>query len=444
MTACAIEPAAANEENGDGEDGDGEIGNGDGETSRTERALTEDGETPRTGYVVTEDGSVPRTACVITVDGSYAARLARGGDSWFPERWTLDGPEPYAVPLPGNQPEEPNTEVQPMGDGRVLIRRFADGRHTFSLLYPTGPRTGELPLGAVECPEEGTVLRLLPPAPGGEKAYALAVGPLSSAVWLVAGGAFGPEHLAQVPGRCSGGVWLDRAGRMLALDRETGGRTKAVVVDLERGGEVSPLLQIADGSDDRLLLADPDSGLLLISSDAPSPGRPRLGWGVLGSTLPVRFPECLRVADCTLTPFAIQPGQVLVPESCGVALRVDGPTGSWVGVWRPAARRVQHLAAPEGWLAGAGLWTEDGELLLPYATAQAPCGVARWTAAPGDGALAGEAEGPGGTGAGDAGPEGSEGGGGAAARSPEPDPPEPAVARPVPLQQAPLGNLVTK
>lgn len=162
MTACAIEPAAANEENGDGEDGDGEIGNGDGETSRTERALTEDGETPRTGYVVTEDGSVPRTACVITVDGSYAARLARGGDSWFPERWTLDGPEPYAVPLPGNQPEEPGTEVQPMGDGRVLIRRFADGRHTFSLLYPTGPRTGELPLGAIECPEEGTVLRLLP------------------------------------------------------------------------------------------------------------------------------------------------------------------------------------------------------------------------------------------------------------------------------------------
>lgn len=279
MTACAIEPAAANEENGDGEDGDGEIGNGDGETPRTERALTEDGETPRTGYAVTEDGSVPRTACVITVDGSYAARLARGGDSWFPERWTLDGPEPYAVPLPGNQPEEPGTEVQPMGDGRVLIRRFADGRHTFSLLYPTGPRTGELPLGAIECPEEGTVLRLLPPAPGGEKAYALAVGPLSSAVWLVAGGAFGPEHLAQVPGRCSGGVWLDRAGRMLALDRETGGRTKAVVVDLERGGEVSPLLQIADGSDDRLLLADPDSGLLLISSDAPSPGRPRLGWG---------------------------------------------------------------------------------------------------------------------------------------------------------------------
>ncbi|MER5936938.1 hypothetical protein ABT121_06390 [Streptomyces sp. NPDC001928] len=375
-----------------------------------------------------EDGDVPRAECTITADGSYAARLALDGESWFPERWTLDGPEPYAVPLPAHQPEEPGTEVQPMGDGRVLIRRPTDGRHVFSLLYPTGPGTGELPLGAVQCPEEGTRLRMLPPAPGGEKAYALAVGRSSSAVWLVAGGAFGPEHVARIPGRCSGGVWLDREGRMLALDRldpESGGRTKAVVVDLGRGGEVSPLLQISDGSDDRVLLADPDSGLLLIRSDAPSPGRERLGWGVLGSTLPVRFPECLRMPECVVTPFAIQPGQVLTPESCGVALRIDGPVGSWVGVWRPAEREVRHLAAPEGWLAGAGLWTRDGVLQLPYATAEVRCGVARVGVPFAAEAVTSEAD--------------------PASRAPvETDPPDPVVARPVPLQQAPLGGLVTK
>ncbi|MEW2557577.1 hypothetical protein AB0914_01845 [Streptomyces griseorubiginosus] len=425
--------AAADAEYGDGDYGSAEYGNGEYGNGQ---------------YGGADYGPAARAACVITVDGSYAARLARHGDSWFPERWTLDGPEPYAVPLPGRQPEEPGTEVHPMGDGRVLIRRFADGRHNFALLYPTGPETGELPLGAVECPDPGTLLRLLPPAPGGEKAYALAVGRRSSAVWLVAGGAFGPEHLAEIPGRCSGGVWLDGSGRMLALDREVGGRTKTIVVDLERGGEVSPLLQIADGSDDRLLLADPDSGLLLISSDAPSPGRPRLGWGVLGSTLPVRFPECLRVPDCGVTPFAIQPGQVLMPESCGVALRVDGPTGSWVGVWRPAARQVEHLPAPEGWLTGAGLWTGNGELLLPYATEGMPCGVVRWAAT---GSLSGEADdrrhpgsgepGVGETGVGGVGPEDPDGGVDSAS---EPGPPEPVALRPVPLQQAPLGNLVTK
>ncbi|WP_445074217.1 hypothetical protein [Streptomyces sp. SAS_267] len=348
--------------------------------------------------------------CVITADGTYGARLARDGESWYPERWTLDGPEPYAVPLPGPQPEEPGTEVLPLTDGRVLIHRVDDGRHAFSLLYPTGPGTGELPLGAVECPDAGTVLRLLPPAPDGERAYALAVGRGSTAVWLVAGGAFGPEHLAEVPGHCSGGVWLDGTGRLLALDRLQNGRTKTVVVDLERGGEVSPLLQIAEHSNDRLLLADADSGLLLIRSDAPSPGRDRLGWGVLGSTLPVRFPDCLTATGCSVSPFAIQPGQVLTPESCAVALRMDGPGGTWVGVWRPAERRIHHSPAPEGWFAGTGVWTAEGVLRLPYATGGVPCGVARLGAPEG----AGEPD----TGV--------------------PAPPGPPAPRTVPLQQAPL------
>jgi hypothetical protein len=290
-------------------------------------------------------------------------------------------------------------------------------------------------------------------------------------VWLVAGGGFGPEHLAEVPGRCSGGVWLERSGRMLALDRESEGRVKTVVVDLERSGEVSPLLQLTPESEDRLLLADPDSGLLLIRSDAPSPGRPRLGWGVLGSSLPVRFPEGLRAEGCTVTPFASQPGQMLTPENCGVALRCDGPQGSWLGVWRPADRRVQHLRAPAGWLAGAGRWTEDGVLHLPYATAEEPCGTAR-LAAPAQGAREPRgARDPRGGRTGDI-TDGPAVGGAAADRttadgtaadgtavgraeggtsgvSGSAGPPvsggtAPGVPRPVPLQQAPLSNLVTK
>lgn len=305
MTACASPPPATGHGN---ETGQGHETGLEHETGqRGETAHGDDGRNPtggkdtrgghgRNGGKGGNVGSAP-PGCVITADGSYAARLALDGESWFPERWTLDGPEPYAVPLPGNQPEEPGTEVLPMTDGRVLIHRLAAGRHLFSLLYPTGPGTGELPLGAVECADPAAELRLLSPAPCGERAYALALGRSATTVWLVAGGAFGPELLAQVPGRCSGGVWLDGTGRMLALDQESGGRTKSVVVDLEQGGAVSPLLQIADDSNDRVLLADPDSGLLLIRSDAPSPGHDRLGWGVLGSTLPVRFPECLRVPD---------------------------------------------------------------------------------------------------------------------------------------------------
>ncbi|MFD3970580.1 hypothetical protein [Streptomyces cyaneofuscatus] len=433
MTACAIEGgtagAATTADPGPEESGEPEEPVG-AEDAAAEAAEPE-GAVSREGAAAPEGAPAPWAeaprapgAFTLTADGAYGARLTAApgvpGEqrAWYPERWTLDGPEPYAVPLPLHQPEEPDAQVVPLADGRVLIRRRVADRQMFSLLYPTGPATGELALGAVEC--DGMVL--LPPSPDGSSVYGLSAGDHSSLLWLVAGGAFGPELVAEVPGHCSGGVWLDRAGRILALDRQSpgGGPVKAVAVDLERNGEVTPLLQITPASDDRLLLADPDSGLLLIRSDAP--GHDRLGWGVLGSCLPVRFPECLRPADVAVTPFAVQPGQMLMPESCAVALRIDGAAGSWVGVWRPQGRRLHQLAAPEGWSAGAGYWSRDGVLHLPYANAATPCAVAR-IEAPGDDGPLPETGGPGG----DAG--GTEP---SAAVTP------PVVCKPVPLGQAPL------
>ncbi|MFP8903723.1 hypothetical protein [Streptomyces atacamensis] len=398
-----------------------------------------------------EGGREAHPGLTIAADGSYAARLAPAGDGRgrIPERWTLDGPEPYAVPLPGPRPEGPGTEVLPLPDGRVLICREADGGYHLALLYPTGPGTGELPLGSVGCER----LRLLPPAPDGSRGsrgsygsavHALAPGEHGSTVWLVHGGGCGPEPVAEVPGRCSGGVWLDREGRLLALDRtDAAGRTKTVAVDLGRGGEVFPLLELTDDSDDRLLLADPDSGLLLLRSDAP--GEVRLGWGVLGSHRPVRFPDALRPPGVALTPFAVQPGQALTPEGCAVALRADGPNGTWVAVWRPSQRRLRHLPAPVGWVRGTGLWTADGELRLPYAvgrTGRTQCGLARITpphpesgpspsaerSAEGDG----PAEGGGSPRDGSAEGVSAEGGGPFAVRA--------AAFTPVPLQQAPLAR----
>lgn len=289
MTACAIEDEAA-EAAGTGETVEPESDEPDGAEEAPEpvegSAELPQPPGPAPGETVfpvpVPLPVVPVPALTLTADGAYAARLTAARDAaggtetaWYAERWTLDGPEPYAVPLPLDRPEEADSQVLPLADGRVLIRRRVADHHTFSLLYPTGPGTGELPLGAVECAE----LTLLPPSPDGVSAYALSTGAYSTGLWRVAGGAFGPEHLADLPGRCSGGVWLDRAGGLLALDREPagGGPVKAVAVDLGRGAEMTPLLQIAPDSNDRLLLADPDSGLLLIRSDAP--GHDRLGWG---------------------------------------------------------------------------------------------------------------------------------------------------------------------
>ncbi|MFF2895519.1 hypothetical protein [Streptomyces sp. NPDC057966] len=473
MTACAIENETAG---ASGPSPDAEGAGNTGETVLEDNAPDDPPEDPggpggaspgtspampTAAPPVVLPGPLPVAAPAFTLsaDGSYAARLALAhvtanpsdgasgtdrtggadgaggaygaGEAWFVERWTLDGHEPYAVPLPLDQPEEPDSEVLPLADGRVLIRRRVADRHAVSLLYPTGPGTGELPLGAVECAE----LTLLPPSPDGVSAYALSAGPRATSVWLVAGGAFGPELVAEVPGHCSGGVWLDRTGRMLALDREMpgGGPVKAVAVDLERGGEVTPLLQIAPDSNDRLLLADPDSGLLLIRSDAP--GHDRLGWGVLGSCLPVRFPECLRPADVAVTPFAVQPGQMLMPESCAVALRIDGPAGSWVGVWRPAGRRLHQRAAPAGWQAGRGVWTRDGVLRLPYADGNVACGVALLEA-PAD-------EEPGAWPSSGCGAENVAGSGAESGMQPSGGAVPLPVCKPVPLGQAPLtGRMV--
>jgi hypothetical protein len=157
---------------------------------------------------------------------------------------------------------------------------------------------------------------------------------------------------------------------MLALDRTHEGRTKTITVDPVTG-TTSPLLQITEESDDRLLLADPDSKLLLVRSNAP--GTDRLGWGVLDSRRPVRFPECLREPDGTaaIEPLAIQPGQLLMPEACAVVLRILGRAV----LWRPAAQALWPLPTPPGWLVGCAWWASDGTLRLPYARPEQPYGV---------------------------------------------------------------------
>jgi hypothetical protein len=182
----------------------------------------------------------------------------------------------------------------------------------------------------------------------------------------------------RITGRCTGGVWLDRTGRLLAVDRTLDGRTKAVAVDL-RLGEASPLLQITEDSDDRLVLAEPDSGLLLLRSDAT--GEARLGWGVLGSRRPVRFPDALQVAGVQLTPVAAQPGQILLPEAVVVALRAEVPGGAEsLALWRPGERRLHWRASPPGWLGAAGFWGADDLLRLPCSVPEWPCGLAAYEA----------------------------------------------------------------
>ncbi|WP_051813024.1 hypothetical protein, partial [Kitasatospora sp. MBT63] len=279
-----------------------------------------------------------RLSFTFAADGSHAACLAAGPDGgWYPESWRLPdhGPaEPTALPLPGNRSEHLRTQLVALPDGRVLACRHDGDRHALVLLsaVPGGPYAEERELAALRLPG----LRVLPlPGAGPGRPVAVALGsdtrPVTT-VWLVHADGTAPAQIAELPGLHGGGVWLDRTGRLLALDRVAGTTVKSVVLDLELG-LTTPLLEIGEGSNDRLVLFDPDTRFGMVRSDAP--GADRLGWGVIGGTDPLRFPDGLHLSGVFLHPVALAPGSADGPAGLRVALQLDRGAGSALALWRP-------------------------------------------------------------------------------------------------------------
>lgn len=329
-----------------------------------------------------------RLSFTFAPDGSHAACLAAGADGgWYAESWRLpaDGPaEPTALPLPGNRSESLRSQLVSLPDGRVLVCRHDGDRHSLILVSPPSPEhpVTEQQLTTLRMPG----LRLLP-LPGGARAadapVAVALGtdtrPVTT-VWLVAADGSEPEQVAELPGLHGGGVWLDRAGRLLALDRVTSGVVKSVALDLELG-RVTPLLEIAERSNDRLVLFDPDTRFAMVRSDAP--GTDRLGWGVLGGAEPLRFPECLHVPGMFLRPIAQSPSPAMGTEAPSqdladgprVVLQIDRGAASALALWQSAGGHLDPLPVPPGRLGAVGHWSAAG-LRMPYSAPDHPAGLA--------------------------------------------------------------------
>ncbi|WP_406198078.1 alpha/beta fold hydrolase [Kitasatospora sp. NBC_01560] len=320
-----------------------------------------------------------RLGFTFTADGSHAACLASAADGgWYAESWQLpaSGPAvPVPLALPGNRSENLRSELVALPDGSVLVCRHDGERHDLVLLDAarpgTGPATTERALATLKRPG----LRLLPlpdqahDGPGAPVAVALGSDTRpATTVWLVRADGSEPRQVAELPGLHGGGVWLDRTGSLLALDRVDAGTVRTVVLDL-RTGLVTPLLEIGEGSNDRLVLFDPDSRFAMVRSDAP--GTDRLGWGLLGGGEPLRFPECLHVAGVFLRPVALRPA----PDGARVAVQIDHGAGSTLALWRPAAGRLEPLAVPAGRLGAVGHWSAAG-LRLPYSAPDHPAALA--------------------------------------------------------------------
>ncbi|MQS12007.1 alpha/beta fold hydrolase [Streptomyces kaniharaensis] len=323
-----------------------------------------------------------RLGFAFAADGSRAACLASAADGgWYAESWHLPtngGPAtPTALPLPGNRSESLRSQLVALPDGSVLVCRHDGERHDLVRLSPGSPGSPgegaavEQQLGTLRMPD----LRLLPlPSTPGSAAWtpvALALGSdhrPATTVWLVRADGSEPEQIAEVAGLHAGGVWLDHAGALLALDRVSAGTVRSVALDV-RTGAVTPLLEIAEHSNDRLVLFDPDTRFAIVRSDAP--GTDRLGWGVLGGGEPLRFPESLHVAGVFLRPVALRQAA----DGPRVAVQIDHGAGSTLALWRPATGRLDPLPVPPGRLGAVGHWGEAG-LRMPYSSPDHPAALA--------------------------------------------------------------------
>ena len=378
-----------------------------------------------------------RVGFTFSADGGYAACLATSGDGgWYPESWRLGGKGDQVVgglivgglggglagglaggrgvgaetgdgrkgrdggdgggagdlgdggvipvPLPlgaGARSESLRSQLVSLPDGRVLICRHEGERHELVIRTPASVR--ESSVGTLRTP--GLRLMAMPaPGPGAPVAVALGTDSRSiTSVWLVsADGGVQPQQVAEFAGLSGGGVWLDRGGRLLALDhvaeldREAGRRVvvKTVVLDLATG-TVSPLLELVPESNDRLVAADPASGLILVRSDAP--GEDRLGWGVLGGGEPLRFPDCLQRTRGFLRPVAIEPAPApgTAAGDLRVAVQGDWGAGSSLALWQPSSGQLVPVPVPPGRLGGLGHWSAAG-LRMPYSAPDHPAGIA--------------------------------------------------------------------
>lgn len=239
------------------------------------------------------------------------------------------------------------TRALPLDDGRILLlQRDPGGGARYELIVLDVPgagiarrRIGQLPaeLGA----------RLLPGSGAGDLGVVVALdGPDRSTIWRVSESRIDP--VTQVPGLVTGGAWLD--DHVLACNQvRAGSRSSGIAVDTE-DGRWRRIWSMSDTSTDRIVLADPRSGMFVVTTDAG--GADRIGWGRAGERA-VRFPEVLHRSGLPVTALALdQRGErLLVHEVAGATSRLHAYT--------PAEDRLEPLRVPAGTVTGPACWTGD-------------------------------------------------------------------------------------
>ena len=153
---------------------------------------------------------------------------------------------------------------------------------------------------------------LLPRLPGAETQLLAVVGFDDTTTVFRIGWRDGTmTEAGRLPAPLAGGVWLDETGDRLAVNLAGGsGRSSVYVVDF--GAQTfSRLFEASPDSEDRIVLAEPDSGRVVVTTDAF--GYPAVGLAEPKSAAGIRFVPALPDGDEAGDPCALLPnGRTLV------------------------------------------------------------------------------------------------------------------------------------
>lgn len=317
-------------------------------------------------------------------DGRRGVCLRRTDEDRALEYWEFARGRPAHRTIPQVRVDR-DTRALPLHDGRILLAQ-RDGRgYEIGLLRPGADDAVEW-LGAVPA-QLGAQLVARPGS--AELGFVVAVDdPEHSTIWRVAPTAPRLTTAARVPGALTGVMWLD--DRVLVANQASATHRCSVVVVDPADGAWRRIWSMSDTSIDRVVLAGPRSGLLVVTTTAA--GGERLGWGVLGEPT-LRFPESVHRPGYLREAVAVDDrgGRVLLHE-------VDGAVSRLL-IYTPAEDRLEPVPGPPGTVSGPASWTEDLIRLRFSAPGRPPTlatvrlGAApRWSCAPGSGPAAPSAE----------------------------------------------------
>ncbi len=274
------------------------------------------------------------------------------------ERWAFPDDAPPRRESVDGVVADIGTQSLPLDDGRLLVFPNSDELHDVVMVGagadPVTPLATVAALGGY---------LLASPSPDLLGLLITFDDADTSTIWRVTDAPVTVTCAVRLGGTLSGGGWLDTRGNLVVLNRRHGaGPSEAIAVDLDEGAHAT-VFSVSDKTNDLVLLADPRSRLVVVSTDAT--GERRLGWTTIGTGEPIRFPEQLNAPghDRQALSLDLTGSRVLLHEQRGAA--------SQLSVYGLADDSHRELDIPMGTALLCPSWTDDA-IRLPFSTPWSP------------------------------------------------------------------------